>query len=157
MPSIVAPGPGAIPESQRISNSTCDTSWVTVPSPLTYSTVPPELSRRQALYMSTITTIDLSGSQPSVVDNGSYQRIQGSFDAAVAVGTVPASATLRRTAQQIQIVESDPYNPVTRFTKYFPPAPLPYVCPERLPSNEPLPPATECIPPQRFQGSAAGR
>lgn len=159
MPSIVAPGPGAIPESQRIANRICDATWISVPSPLGCTTVPSNVSTNQAIYMSTMTISRPSESVTiDIVDNGAYQRIQGQVGTApVAVGTVPASATLRRAVQQTQINESDPYNPVTRFAKYFPAPPLPYVCPERLPSNEPLPPTTECIPPQRFQGSAPGR
>ncbi len=157
-PLPVMPGSGAIPESQRIANKSCDASWITVPTPITYTTVPSELSTSQAVYMSTLGLQTSESVAITIVDTGAYQRIQGiGATAPVTAGTVPASATLRRLTQQAQINESDPYNPITRFTKYFPPAPLPYVCPERLPSNEPLPSTAECIPIQRFQGSAPGR
>jgi hypothetical protein len=94
-----------------------------------------------------------------VIENGAYQKIYAPFSssAPVVVGTVPASATVRKTVEQIKRNEVDPYNPVTRFSKYFPAPPLPYVCPERLPSKEPIPSTPECIPIQRFQGSAPGR
>jgi hypothetical protein len=158
MPPIVAPGPGAIPESQRIAKSACDATWITVPRSLACTSVPSNISTNQAIYMSTMVFPPTEPVPMNVVDNGAYQRIQAPLDTATAtVGTVPASVTLRRVTQQIQINESDPYNPVTRFAKYFPAPPLPYVCPERLPSNEPLPPETVCMPPQRFQGSAPGR
>jgi hypothetical protein len=75
----------------------------------------------------------------------------------VTVETVPVSTTLQQRATQIQKIASDPYDPVTRFARYFPPAPLPYLCPERIPSNLPLPPETPCILNTRFQGSAIGR
>lgn len=45
----------------------------------------------------------------------------------------------------------------TRFAQYFPPTPRPYVCPERLPSNEPAAPDRPCIPITRFEGSRIGR
>jgi hypothetical protein len=48
---------------------------------------------------------------------------------------------------------NNPYDPATRFSQYFPPAPLPYVCPERIPNNDPKPSTRECIPITRFIGS----
>ena len=71
------------------------------------------------------------------------------------VGTVPASLTTQQQTQALQLVNSDPYNPATRFAQYFPTPPLPYCPPPRLPTNEPPAPLFPCVPTQRFQGSVA--
>lgn len=71
------------------------------------------------------------------------------------VGTTPASQTTQRRALVTQIVAKDPYDPDTRFTQYFPPKPVPYQCPARLPSNDPLPSVRICQPIRTFQGSVA--
>lgn len=72
----------------------------------------------------------------------------------VDVGTVPARITTQQAATAAISTGYDPYNPATRFRQYFPPAPLPYVCPERIPNNLPIP-TTVCIPVTRYEGSAA--
>lgn len=71
------------------------------------------------------------------------------------VGTVPASLTTQQQTQALLLVQSDPYNPTTRFAQYFPTPPLPYCPPARLPTNEPPAPLFPCVPTQRFQGSVA--
>ena len=71
----------------------------------------------------------------------------------VTVGTKSASRSQQERAYNIIFRQTNPYNPDTRFNQYFPPPPIPYVCPERLPSNDPLPSTAPCLPLQRFQGS----
>lgn len=61
----------------------------------------------------------------------------------------PASATISINAS----TSEDVYDPVDRFRKYFPPPPIPYQCPVRIPNNYPLPSTQPCIPFVRFQGS----
>jgi hypothetical protein len=68
--------------------------------------------------------------------------------------TTPASVTTSQLRANIQLSESNPYDPATRFRQYFPPAPLPYICPERIPNNEPKASTRPCLPIQRFHGSA---
>jgi hypothetical protein len=72
----------------------------------------------------------------------------------VDVQNVPASVTSAQRATTILKQESDPYDPKTRFAAYFPPAPLPYICPERIPNNLPKGSTADCVPLRRFQGSA---
>lgn len=72
----------------------------------------------------------------------------------VPVGTVPARITTQQAASAAVFAASDPYNPATRFRQYFPPAPLPYICPERIPNNLPIP-TSVCIPVTRYEGSLA--
>jgi hypothetical protein len=72
----------------------------------------------------------------------------------VTVQNIPASVTTSQRVTEILTRESDPYNPNTRFAAYFPPAPLPYICPERIPNNAPKGSTADCIPLRRFQGSA---
>lgn len=72
----------------------------------------------------------------------------------VDVGTVPARLTTQQAATAAVTTASDPYNPATRFRQYFPPAPLPYICPERIPNNLPIP-TSVCIPVTRYEGSMA--
>jgi hypothetical protein len=79
--------------------------------------------------------------------------IPGSPLPVATVGTTPASLTTQQQTQLIMLTESDPYNPANRFAQYFPSPPIPYICPVRLPSNEPAAPLVPCVPNQRFQGS----
>lgn len=72
----------------------------------------------------------------------------------VTVQNIPASVTSAQRVSEILTRESDPYNPNTRFAAYFPPAPLPYICPERIPNNLPKGSTADCVPLRRFQGSA---
>jgi hypothetical protein len=72
----------------------------------------------------------------------------------VTVGTIPARITTQQAATAAIASANDPYNPATRFTQYFPPAPLPYICPERIPNNLPIP-TSVCIPVTRYEGSLA--
>jgi hypothetical protein len=74
------------------------------------------------------------------------------------VETIPASLTLIQ-RQTLSIYNAnDPYNPATRFSQYFPPAPVPYVCPPTQPNNSPQAPIVPCIAGTgRFTGSVAGQ
>ena len=74
----------------------------------------------------------------------------------VPVQTTPASSTTAAAARAVQQQESDPYNPATRFSQYFPAEPLPYIEPRtmRVPSNEPLPPVVVCVPNNRYESTA---
>jgi hypothetical protein len=74
----------------------------------------------------------------------------------VEVGTTPESVT---TANRGLAAQQTPVTTTvdSRFAQYFPPAPRPYVCPERLPSNEPAAPDRPCVPITRFEGSRVGR
>lgn len=70
------------------------------------------------------------------------------------VQTHSATELAQRAATAVVDAATDPYNPATRFAQYFPPAPLPYVCPERLPSKEPAPSSVPCAPVTRHVGSS---
>jgi hypothetical protein len=131
MPRQDMPGQGAMPESARIEQSMCPNAWFRSSAAPTCSG---PVTQKIQLPTTGLTAIPV-----------------------VTVETVPVSTTLQQRATQIQKIASDPYDPVTRFARYFPPAPLPYLCPERIPSNLPLPPETPCILNTRFQGSAIGR
>jgi hypothetical protein len=78
----------------------------------------------------------------------------GTHPPIVNVGNTAASVTSAQRMTETLTQESDPYNPDTRFAAYFPPAPLPYICPERIPNNDPKPSTADCLPIRRFQGSA---
>jgi hypothetical protein len=72
----------------------------------------------------------------------------------VDVGTTSASTT---TIQRQTIVANagyNPYDPILRFSQYFPTPPLPYICPVRIPSNEPKP-TSVCLPISHFPGSTS--
>jgi hypothetical protein len=71
----------------------------------------------------------------------------------VEVKNVPASATISLNALTTEI---DAYDPVNRFRKYFPPPPIPYQCPERIPNNYPKPSTQPCFSVARYQGSQIG-
>jgi hypothetical protein len=71
------------------------------------------------------------------------------------VGTMSASQTTQRRALVTQILAQDKYDPDTRFTQYFPPKPVPYRCPDRVPTKDPRPSVRICQPIRTFQGSVA--
>jgi hypothetical protein len=64
----------------------------------------------------------------------------------VDVGATPASSTT--SLQRLNVLTA-----TTRFEQYFPPAPLPYVCPIRIPSNEPKASQIPCNPISHFPNS----
>ena len=64
----------------------------------------------------------------------------------VDVVATPASSTT--SLQRLNVVTA-----TTRFEQYFPPAPLPYVCPIRIPSNEPKASQVPCNPISHFPNS----
>jgi hypothetical protein len=70
----------------------------------------------------------------------------------VAVGTVPASVSMGIQRDRVLATATNPYNPETRFSQYFPPAPIPYCRPIRYPSNDPKPSVNTCLPIRRFTG-----
>ncbi len=78
----------------------------------------------------------------------------GNTPPVVPVQTMPASITTQQRAISVAAVESDPYNPATRFAQYFPAPPIPYICPERIPNNYPLPSTRPCVGVTRFASSA---
>jgi hypothetical protein len=132
-PPIVSRGPGAIPESLRINKSVCGGAWVSVP----------------------VGTTECPAAQPyvSTIDAGNIQKSfipvnPGSPMPQVNVGTVPASTTSRQRGEA-----ASGNNPANRFAVYFPAPPIPYQCPERLPSLEPMPSTRPCLPPVLFHGS----
>lgn len=125
--------PGAMPESVRQSQWICSTATVCVPTVLEYT--------------SSCTT----SKGPTKI---SIPVPVGSPPPLVTVQNVPASVTSAQRVSEILTKESDPYNPNTRFAAYFPPAPLPYICPERIPNNLPKGSTTDCVPLRRYQGSA---
>jgi hypothetical protein len=88
-----------------------------------------------------------SGPQTTIVP-----VVPGTPTPSVAVGTTPASVTMSIRAQQVQQASTNPYNPATRFSQYFPPAPIPYCRPMRYPSKDPLPSVNVCQPIRRFTG-----
>jgi hypothetical protein len=72
----------------------------------------------------------------------------------VVVGNKPASSSTAARGYAAVTGNNFQYNPATRFAKYFPPAPLPYCPPVRIPTNEPKPSLVPCMPLVRFRGSA---
>ena len=125
--------PGAIPESVRAGQWICSTATVTVTNFVEYA--------------SSCTTVGVTKKVNVPVPAGTPPPI-------VNVGNIPASVTSAQRVNEILSRQSDPYNPETRFAAYFPPAPLPYICPERIPNNYPKPSTADCVPFRRFQGSA---
>jgi hypothetical protein len=125
--------PGAIPESVRVGKWNCSTATVYVNNFVEYT--------------SSCTTFVGTKKVIVPVPDGSPPPV-------VTVLNTPASVTSAQRVTEILTRESDPYNPKTRFAAYFPPAPLPYICPERIPNNDPKPSTADCIPIRRFQGSA---
>lgn len=121
--------PGAIPESSRMLERQCSTLWVTTVLP-TYCGG------------STVEKVKLE--VPST---------PGIPPVPVPVTSMPASVTTQMKGSDVLLAASDPYNPVTRFSHYFPPQPPGVICPERLPSRDPKPSTRECLPIRRFHGS----
>jgi hypothetical protein len=126
--------PGAIPESVRAAAWQCSTATVCVANAVEYGPACP-------------TTLSGATKVSVPVPAGSSAPV-------VTVQNVPASATVAQRARESLERESNPYNPQTRFAAYFPPAPLPYICPERIPNNDSKGSTRECVPLSRFQGSA---
>lgn len=126
--------PGAIPESIRVSKWNCSTAVVSVPN--------------VAAYQSSSTVLENGTAKVNVpVPSGSPAPL-------VTVQNKPASRTVAQRVSELALNQSDPYNPETRFAAYFPPAPMPYICPERIPNNDTKPSTADCLPIRRFQGSA---
>ena len=125
--------PGAPPESVRTAAWHCSTAVVCVTNFVEYN--------------SSCTTV--VGTKKVIVPVA-----PGNPAPVVNVQNVPASVTCAQRVTQVLTKESDPYNPETRFAAYFPPAPMPYICPERIPNNDPKPSTADCLPIRRFQGSA---
>jgi hypothetical protein len=135
-PPIVSRGPGAIPESMRTNKSVCGGAWVSVPVGTTGCPVAQP-------YVSTVSTGNIQKSLIPVTPGSPMPQVN--------VGTVPASTTSRQRGEATNT--SDPYDPATRFAVYFPTPPIPYQCPERLPSLDPKPSTRPCLPPRLFHGS----
>jgi hypothetical protein len=131
-PPVRVPG-AALSESARIAAQQCPTAWVaTLKGPQCES--------------------DISGA-PTVRNARVLLPVRpGAPPPYVQAGSTPASLTTQIRATEASLTNQDPYNPATRFNQYFPPAPRPYVCPERIPNNLPIGPMP-CVPPQRYEGS----
>jgi hypothetical protein len=130
-PPVQSPG-SAISESARLAQSQCRTAWVTTQKgPVCPSEEP--ISRTARIEV----VVPASGPMPYVE-----------------VGSIPASLTTQQAGTTVITNAYDPYNPATRFRQYFPPAPIPYECPERIPNNLPIP-TSVCIPVTRYEGSLA--
>jgi hypothetical protein len=124
MPS---PGPGAVPESTRIAVEPCTTAWVAATPK---SVCDPQPTKTQVAV--------IPGMPYPIVD----------------VVTVAASKTIQQQKQALENLTSDPYNPATRFSQYFPAPPIPYCPPTRVPNNDPKPSTQPCRTVVRFQGSS---
>lgn len=74
----------------------------------------------------------------------------------VNVGTTPASVTTTAAAVAASNAAVNTYNPATRFSQYFPPAPLPFMPPSmfRVPNNDPKPSVVTCTPLRRYESTA---
>lgn len=128
--AIVSPGQ-AIPESMRMLRDQCPIATVTTQEAPSCATGPATQTVRVEM------RVPVASPMPYVE-----------------VGTVPARITTQQNATATVQAAYDQYNPETRFRQYFPPAPLPYICPERIPNNLPIP-TTVCIPVTRYEGSLA--
>lgn len=152
------PAPPTAPillESERMASQVCATAWVTSPAaPASYDTIGAGivLNNMSGVQIECQTSIPWTGStQPT-------QRIQvpvipSQGPPVVVLGSQPASVALQQKTAVRRLMESDPFNPTTRFAQYFPPAPVPAPCVVRLPNTNPPVPLIPCIPPTRFQGS----
>lgn len=130
------PDPKGYPESVRMSSEICEKPIVTVSN------------SQSCLYTTSIKpppNLPPNKIQIPVVPTSSLP--------VVLVETTSASSTVSQKKNAVLFFESDPYNPATRFSQYFPPAPIPYQCPERIPNNDTKPSTAPCIPITRFQGS----
>jgi hypothetical protein len=137
-PPTQSPG-SAIPESARLAEQQCRTAIVT-----TQIGPPCEIATSNAS----------SGAPVSQTVRVEVPVPAGAPPPYVVVGTVPARITTQQAATAAIASGYDQYNPATRFRQYFPPAPLPYICPERIPNNLPIP-TSVCIPVTRYEGSMA--
>ena len=137
-PPTQSPG-SAKSESARMTEQQCRPAWVTtqIGPPCEDATSNPSSGSPVSQTVRILVPVPVSGPMPYV-----------------SVGTVPARITTQQAATATVATAYDPYNPATRFRQYFPPAPLPYVCPERIPNNLPIP-TSVCIPVTRFEGSLA--
>ena len=133
----------AVPESVRVMQERCKFAYVT-----TYIGASPNYDPMNGMStMSTTIVCGAPGIQKITVPVVSIVPL-------VDVGSVSASTTSRQRALEVISIGSDPYNPATRFAQFFPPAPIPYICPERIPNNDPKPSTAPCLPIQFFMGSA---
>jgi hypothetical protein len=123
------------PESMRMLSQVCPFAYVT-------TTVP-----------AGCTVVNTSTSTTAATEKIRVPVYPGNTAPVVPVQTQPASLTTQQRALAVAAVESDPYNPATRFAAYFPAPPIPYICPERIPNNEPLPSSRPCVGFTRFTTS----
>jgi hypothetical protein len=70
----------------------------------------------------------------------------------VSTSAPAASFTVTNRAAQVVAAANNPYNPNTRFSQYFPPAPIPYCPPVKYVIADTLPSVNTCRPIQRFTG-----
>ena len=124
----------AVPESVRMTNEACPSLFVTT------NVIVPCASNST---ISVVTTDKQTTLVPTV---------PGAPVSYVTVGTVPASQGVLAKAQAAVAQTTDPYNPATRFSQYFPPAPIPYCPPVRGPNLDPRPSVNVCQPIRRFTG-----
>jgi hypothetical protein len=130
----VATNKSAVPESMRMATEVCPTLFVT--------TTTSEIATTNSTTCIT-TTYNQTLSVPT---------IPGAPLPYVTVGTVPASVSVAAKGAAAAAAASNPYNPDTRFSQYFPPAPIPYCPPARSPNTDPRPSVNQCMPIQRFTG-----
>jgi hypothetical protein len=139
------PSPGsAITESERMILNQPSFAWVTAQiGPTCIVDVPPQQSTIGSAGSGTVTTrrvlVPVAPAAPMPY---------------VQVGTTPASLTTQQRVSDVNTQAYNPYDPASRFTQYFPPAPIPYICPMRMPNNDPKPSTRVCVPITRFHGSA---
>lgn len=143
-PQRITSEKSAIPESARMIAQQCSTVYVTTLAGPNYCTN--EL-------LSTNTSSGSSGSTAPRVQKITVPVAKGAPLPIVEVGTIPQSVLIQQKAAEVMLTNSNPYNPATRFAEYFPPAPIPYVCPERIPNNFPQPSTRPCIDVTNFRGS----
>ena len=144
-PHQSSPGPGAIPESVRVTSEQCNPVW------LTTAVVP--------ICQSTFTSPVVTPAGVQFPPTGRVQKIQvpfipGTPPAYAVIQSVPASLTTRQNAIATVAQGANPYNPATRFSQYFPPAPVPLPCPIRPQVVQPPPQPDNCDPITRFKGSS---
>jgi hypothetical protein len=133
-PPVIGSG-SAMSESARMAEQVCRSAWVTsIAGPQCVS--------------------DISNAPVSQTVRFEVPVRPGAPMPYVQVGTTPARLTTQQYATAAVFNNYDPYNPTTRFSQYFPPAPRPYICPERIPNNLPIP-RSICVPITRYEGSQA--
>jgi len=154
------PAPPTAPillESERMASQVCATAWVTAPcGPPSCDTIGAGtvLNNKIGVPIEYQTAIPWTGCSTTTT-RIQVPVIPSQGPPVVAVASQPASVALQQKTSARQLMESDPYNPTTRFAQYFPPAPVPLPCVVRLPNTNPPVPLIPCIPPTRFQGSVA--